>query len=88
MSKASILVEARALEGSGGIRLSITRNDGSERAEVVYFPPEEEKQFANIQEAIQSLLTEHGRLGLAAVAQCSVGRNLTKILKKRDKRKN
>ena len=57
------------LEGSEGIRLSITRTDGSERAEVVYFRPEAEKQFANIQEDIQSLLTEYGRSGLAAVAR-------------------
>ena len=57
------------LEGSEGIRFSITRADGSERAEVMYFRPEAEKQFPNIQEDIQRLLTEHGRLGLAAVAR-------------------
>ena len=66
---------SEAFAGSEGIRLSITRTDGSERAEVVYFRPEAEKHFANIQEYIQSLLTEHGRLGLAAVA-CAVWNEL------------
>ena len=56
-------------EGSEGIRLSITHADGSERAEVVYLRPEAEKQLADIQEQIQSLLTKHGRLGLAAVSR-------------------
>ena len=51
------------------MRLSITRTDGSERAEVVYPPPESEKELVHIQEQIENLLTEHGRLGLAAVAR-------------------
>ena len=55
-------------EGSKGIRLAITHTDGSERAEVVYPPPEDEKKLVDIQRQIQSLLAEHGRLGLAAVA--------------------
>ena len=57
------------LEGSEGIRLSITRADGSERAEVVYFRAETEKQLACLQESIQGLLTENGRLGLVALAR-------------------
>ena len=57
------------LEGSEGIRFSITRADGSERAEVVYFRAEAEKQLVDSQQEIQSLLTKHGRLGLAAVAR-------------------
>ena len=56
-------------EGSEGIRLSITRPDGSERAEVVYPHPEEEKELSDIQEDIQNLLAKHGRLGLAALAR-------------------
>ena len=55
-------------DGSNGVRLSITHTDGSERAEVVYPRPEEGKKMADIQKQIQSLLTKHGRLGLAAVA--------------------
>ena len=57
------------LEGSERMRLSITRTDGSERAEVVYLRPGAEKELTNIQKKVQSLLTEHGRLGLAAVAR-------------------
>ena len=57
------------LEGSEGIRFSITRTDGSERAEVVYFRPEAEKELTDIQEDIQSLLTKYGRLGLVALAR-------------------
>ena len=56
-------------EGSEGIRLSITHPDGSERAEVVYPRPEEEKELSDIQEDIQNLLAKHGRLGLAALAR-------------------
>ena len=55
-------------EESKGIRLSITHTDGNERAEVVYPRPEEEKELVDIQKQIQSLLTKHGQLGLAAVA--------------------
>ena len=56
-------------EGSEKMRLSITRTDGNERVEVVYLRPDAEKEFADIQKQIQNLLTEHGRLGLAAVAR-------------------
>ena len=56
-------------EGSNGMRLSITRPDGSERTEVVYPRPEEEQELSDIQEDIQNLLAKHGRLGLAAVAR-------------------
>ena len=55
-------------EGSKGIRVAITHTDGSERAEVVYPRPEEEKNLEHLQRQIQSLLTKHGRLGLAAIA--------------------
>ena len=55
-------------EGSKGVRLSITHTDGNERAEIVYPRPEEEKKLVDIQKQIQTLLTKHGRLGLAAVA--------------------
>ena len=55
-------------ERSKGVRLSITHTDGSERVEVVYPRPEEGKKLVDIQKQIQSLLTKHGRLGLAAVA--------------------
>ena len=56
-------------EGSDGIRLSITRTDGSEHAEVMYPRPEEEKELADIQKQIQALLKKHNRLGLAAIAR-------------------
>ena len=56
-------------EGSNGIRLSITRTDGSEHAEVMYPRPEEEKELADIQKQIQALLKKHNRLGLAAIAR-------------------
>ena len=55
-------------EGSNGIRLSITRTDGSEHAEVMYPRPEEEKELSDIQKQIQALLKKHNRLGLAAIA--------------------
>lgn len=55
-------------EGSKGIRLSITHADGSERAEVMYPQPEDREELVNIQNKIQDLLKQHGRLGLAAVA--------------------
>ena len=55
-------------EGSKGIRLSITHTDGTERAEVVYPRPEEGKELVDIQEQVQGLLQQYGRLGLAAVA--------------------
>ena len=55
-------------EGSKGIRVAITHTDGSERAEVVYLRPEEEKNLENLQRQIQSLLAKHRRLGLAAIA--------------------
>ena len=56
-------------EGSNGIRLSITRTDGSEHAEVMYPRPEEEKELADIQKQFQALLKKHNRLGLAAIAR-------------------
>ena len=56
-------------EGSDGIRLSITRTDGREHAEVMYPRPEEEKELADIQKQIQDLLKKHNRLGLAAIAR-------------------
>ena len=62
-------------EGSEGIRLSITRSDGSERAGVVYPRPEAEKELADIQKQIQALLKKHNRLGLAALA-CAVWEEL------------
>ena len=55
-------------ERSTGIRLSITHANGSERAEVMYPQPEDREELVNIQKKIQSLLRQHGRLGLAAVA--------------------
>ena len=54
--------------GSKGIRVAITHTDGNERAEVMYPRPEDGRALADIQTQIQSLLTKHGHLGLAAVA--------------------
>ena len=56
-------------DGCEGIRLSITRTDGSERFDVVYPRPETEPELARIQKQVQDLLTEHKELGLAAVAE-------------------
>ena len=61
-------------EGSKGMRVAITHTDGNERAEVMYSRPEDREVLVNIQRQIQSLLTKHGRLGLAAVAHSSLGR--------------
>ena len=58
-------------EGSERIRFSITRNDGSERNEIVYLRCEEEKKLFEVQRQVQALLSEHDRLGLVAVA-CAV----------------
>ncbi len=55
-------------DGSKGIRVAITHTDGNERVEVMYPRPEDGKALEDIQTQIQSLLTKHGRLGLAAVA--------------------
>lgn len=55
-------------EGSKGVRFAITHTDGNERAEVVYPRFEEEKELADIQKQVQSLLKQHGHLGLAAIA--------------------
>lgn len=54
--------------GTKGIRVAITHTDGNERSEVMYPRPEDGKDLENIQTQIQSLLTEHGRLGLTAIA--------------------
>ena len=54
-------------EGSKGMRVAITHTDGSERSDVLYPCPEDRKVLADIQRQIQSLLTKHERLGLAAV---------------------
>ena len=55
--------------GCEGIRLSITRTDGSERFNVVYPRPEAEPEIVRIKKQVEDLLTEHKELGLAAVAQ-------------------
>ena len=52
-----------------GIRLAITRSDGSERATVMYPRPEEEKILDNIQKQIRALMSDCHHLGLAAIAR-------------------
>ena len=56
-------------EGGKGIRLTITRSDGNERAAVMYPRPEEERALDDIQKQVRVLLKSHNHLGLAAIAR-------------------
>ena len=60
--------EDRSARGEG-IRLAITRSDGSERAAVMYPRPEEERILDDIQKQIRALMRDRPRLGLAAIAR-------------------
>ena len=53
-----------AREFASQLRIPMEVNE----SEVVYPRPEEGEELIDIQKQIQSLLTKHGRLGLAAVA--------------------
>jgi hypothetical protein len=51
-----------------GIRITITKATGFEREAVIYSRPQEELRVQRMQRKFESLLAQHGRLGLGAVS--------------------
>lgn len=52
-----------------GIRIAVTKSDGSERQEVIHLEPEEEKEMKKLQDQIAALIGNNARLGLAAASR-------------------
>ena len=51
-----------------GIRVTITQATGFERDAVIYSRPQEERRIQEVQRDFESLLAQHGRLGLGAAS--------------------
>lgn len=56
-------------KASTGIRIAVTRADGSERQEVIHFDAEEQSKIKILQEQINALISKDKRLGVAAASQ-------------------
>jgi hypothetical protein len=54
---------------STGLRIAVTRADGSERQEVIQFDTEDQSKIKVIQEQINALITKDKRLGVVAASQ-------------------
>ena len=54
---------------STGVRIAVTRADGSERQEVIHFDLEEQAKVKVLQEQISALIAKDKRLGVAAASQ-------------------
>jgi hypothetical protein len=54
---------------STGLRIAVTRADGSERQEVIHFDAEEQTKVKVLQEQISALIAKDKRLGVAAASQ-------------------
>lgn len=52
-----------------GIRVAITRPDGTEHDQVVHYSPDEEKTLAKLRGQFESILAKNNRLGLAAASE-------------------
>jgi hypothetical protein len=57
------------VKGQAGIRLGITRSDGEEREQVVYYTSEEESQLFDLEEKLKKFLDNNKRLGLVAASR-------------------
>ena len=64
-----IFTKVKNTKASTGIRLAITRSDGTEREQVVYFRSEEESQLKQLQNELDDMLLKHKRLGLVAASR-------------------
>jgi hypothetical protein len=60
---------ARGDDRGQGIRVAITKADGTERQEVVHVDAGEEKQLLQLQDQIVLVIKKNQRLGLAAASQ-------------------
>jgi hypothetical protein len=54
---------------STGLRIAVTRADGSERQEVIHFDTEEQAKVKLLQEQISAVIAKDKRLGVAAASQ-------------------
>lgn len=52
-----------------GIRIAITKADGTERQEVIYIDPAEEQSLLRLQMEIATMIKKHQHLGLAAASR-------------------
>jgi hypothetical protein len=62
-------------ENSDAIRVSLTQVNGEEKEQVFFLTPDEESAAKGLEDKIQDLISQHGRVGLAAAA-----RSIWKIL--------
>ena len=51
------------------VRLTVTRPDGSEADEVLYWNPEDDHRLQSAEEALNELIRDHGKIVLAAAAR-------------------
>ena len=58
-----------APQQSTGVRLAITRQDGTEKGQVIFLTPVEEKELLKAKEAILNIAKAHPKRGIAALYQ-------------------
>jgi hypothetical protein len=51
------------------LRLTVTRPDGSEADEVLYWGPEDDHRFQRAEQALHKVIRDHGKIALAAAAR-------------------
>jgi hypothetical protein len=51
------------------IRFTVTRPDGSEADEVLYWTPEDDQRIQEVEKALNLIICDHGNIALAAAAQ-------------------
>lgn len=59
------------------VRLTVTRPDGSEADEVLYWSPEDDHRLQSAEEALNELILDHGKIVLAAAARLFWQRQVT-----------
>lgn len=52
-----------------GLRVAVTRADGSERQEIIHFEDEDEKNLKRLKDQMAELINKNKRLGMAAASQ-------------------
>ena len=64
-----VFAAGKSPRDSVGVRVAITQANGIELEQVLHYAPEEEDRLKELQQRFEGLITEEGRLGLAAASR-------------------
>jgi hypothetical protein len=67
--ESTLFKNGKPAKDAAGIRLAVTRSDGVECQDILYFTADEEEQLARLQRDVAAVLKSNKRLGLIAASR-------------------